>query len=98
MRIEWRDEAKADAREALEYIAQDNLAAAYGVYGEIEQQQLALLADFPKMGRSGRVKGTREWVVARTPYIVAYRIKGDAVQVLRVLHGTQQWPRRFSHG
>ena len=49
MRIEWRDEAKADAREALAYIAQDNLAAAYGVYGEIEQQ-VALLADFPKMG------------------------------------------------
>jgi toxin ParE1/3/4 len=97
LRIEWRDEAKADAREALAYIAQDNLAAAYGVYGEIEQQ-VALLADFPKMGRSGRVKGTRELVITRTPYIVAYRVKGDTVQVLRVLHGAQQWPRRFAQG
>lgn len=95
MLIEWRDEAKADARAALDYIAQDNLAAAYGVYGEIEQQ-VALLAEFPKMGRSGRVKGTRELVVTRTPYIVAYRIKGDVVQVLRVLHGAQQWPLGFS--
>lgn len=95
MLIDWRDEAKADAREALDYIAQDNLAAAYGVYGEIEQQ-VALLADFPKMGRSGRVKGTRELVITRTPYIVAYRIKGDVVQILRVLHGAQKWPRHFS--
>lgn len=95
MPIDWKDDAKADARAILEYISQDNLAAAYGVYAEI-QQHVSMLAEFPQMGRSGRVKGTRELVVARTPYIVAYRIKGDAVQVLRVLHGAQKWPQGFS--
>jgi toxin ParE1/3/4 len=50
------------------------------------------------MGRPGRVKGTRELVIVGTPYIVAYRIKGDAVQVLRVLHGAQKWPQGFSKG
>ncbi len=97
MLIEWRDEAKADARAALEYIAQDNLAAAYGVYAEIERQVLSL-AEFPKMGRAGRVKGTRELVITRTPYIVAYRIKGEIVHILRVLHGAQKWPKGFSRG
>jgi toxin ParE1/3/4 len=93
--IEWKDTAKADARAILEYIAQDNLAAAYGVYEEI-QQQVSMLAEFPELGRSGRVKGTRELVIARTPYIAAYQVKDAAVIILAVLHGAQQWPRRFS--
>jgi toxin ParE1/3/4 len=49
------------------------------------------LAPHPNLGRLGRVLGTRELVVARTPYIVAYRIEEAAVVVLRVLHGAQQW-------
>jgi toxin ParE1/3/4 len=56
---------------------------------EIERQT-DRLADYPKLGRPGRVKGTRELVVNRTPFIVVYRIKGEIVQILRVLHGAQQ--------
>jgi addiction module RelE/StbE family toxin len=47
---------------------------------------------FPEMGRPGRIEGTRELVISRTPYIAAYRIAGDTVRILRVLHGAQQWP------
>jgi plasmid stabilization system protein ParE len=50
------------------------------------------VAEFPQMGRSGRIEGTRELVISGTPYIAAYRIDGDAVRILRVLHGAQQWP------
>jgi len=32
-----------------------------------------LLADHPAMGRPGRIAGTRELVIVRYPYIVAYR-------------------------
>jgi len=39
------------------------------------------------------VKGTRELVISRTPYIAAYRIDGDLVTIVRVLHGAQQWPK-----
>jgi addiction module RelE/StbE family toxin len=54
--------------------------------------QVNALRQFPESGRPGRVDGTRELVIDRTPYIVAYRILGDTVRVLRVLHGSQQWP------
>jgi toxin ParE1/3/4 len=30
-------------------------------------------------------------VIGRTPYIVAYRSRGDAIEILRVLHGRQRW-------
>jgi toxin ParE1/3/4 len=46
------------------------------------------------MGRPGRVPGTRELVV--TPnYLVPYRIKGEVLEVLRVMHARQRWPNRL---
>jgi toxin ParE1/3/4 len=51
---------------------------------------------FPESGRPGRIEETRELVILRTPYIAAYRITGDTVRILRVLHGAQQWPEDMS--
>ena len=42
--------------------------------------------------KSGRVKGTRE-IVVRPNYVMVYRVSGKVVEVLRVLHVAQQWPR-----
>jgi toxin ParE1/3/4 len=53
------------------------------------------LARFPDSGRPGRVTGTRELVVTQTPFIVAYRRRGDAIEILSVLHGRQRWPDGF---
>ena len=39
----------------------------------------------------GRVAGTRELLIPRTPYLAAYLVDGDTVRILRVLHGTQMW-------
>jgi plasmid stabilization system protein ParE len=47
------------------------------------------------MGRTGRVKGTREWVVKQTPYLLAYAVENDTVQILRVIHSKQDWPQEF---
>jgi len=41
------------------------------------------------------VEGTRELVVTGTPFIVAYRRKGDQVLILDVLYGARKWPERF---
>jgi toxin ParE1/3/4 len=51
-----------------------------------------LLAEFPRVGRSGRIPGTRELVVLRTPYFLVYRIDEPLVEILRVVHGARQWP------
>ena len=55
----------------------------------------ARLAQLPESGRPGRRAGTRELIVARTPYLVPYRIRGELIEVLRVLHGRQRWPDAF---
>ena len=60
--------------------------------GDAIEEAVRRLADHPRMGRPGRVKGTRELVISGTPYVIAYRVKRDAVVILRLLHGAQRWP------
>jgi toxin ParE1/3/4 len=91
MQLQWTARAESDQEKLIAYIAQDSPKAALSQLDEIEGQT-DLLANYPKPGRLGRVKGTREQVVNRTSFIIVYRIKGSAVQILRVLHGAQQWP------
>lgn len=67
------------------------MAAAARVTGRIVDM-VEHLAEAPHRGRPGRIDGTRELVITRTPYIVAYRVIGHEAQVLRVLHAAQQWP------
>ena len=47
------------------------------------------------MGRLGRVPGTRELEIPRTPFIVPYKLEGEVIQVLRVFHGVRRWPTSF---
>jgi toxin ParE1/3/4 len=79
-------------REAIfDYIEADSPRAAVTVDDRIESH-VELLAGTPEIGRPGRIEGTRELVIRKTPYIAAYRIEGDTIRILRVLHGAQQWP------
>lgn len=77
-----------------EQIAADNPVSAPRVIERI-RTAVERLRHFPAIGRPGRVEGTRELVINGTPYIVPYRIKGEIVQIITVLHGAQRWPDRF---
>ena len=91
MIIDWLPEAIRNRFDQLDYIAEDSPNAAADQDDEIERQ-VNMLHDHPKMGRSGRVKGTRELVISRTPFVAVYRIQADTIQILRLLHSSQQWP------
>ncbi|RJG03582.1 type II toxin-antitoxin system RelE/ParE family toxin [Noviherbaspirillum sedimenti] len=91
MKLEWSQCALDDRDKIFDYIEQDNPHAAIAVDNRISEQ-VKLLAQFPEGGRTGRVEGTRELVISRTSYIVAYRISGNVVHILRVLHSAQFWP------
>jgi plasmid stabilization system protein ParE len=54
-------------------------------------EKAALLTRFPEIGRSGRVPGTREFLAHRH-YFLIYRVHGDQIQILRLLHTSRQWP------
>ncbi|MDM8523030.1 type II toxin-antitoxin system RelE/ParE family toxin [Desulfococcaceae bacterium HSG8] len=83
-----------DLNQSAEYIAQHNMNAARKLASRI-WNAVQMLAHHPEMGRPGRISGTRELVVSGTSYIVPYRIRGDEIQILRVLHGARKWPFKF---
>jgi len=91
MRLEWSILAQADRDALFDYIESDSPRAAITVDDRI-REQVETLAGFPESGRAGRIPGTRELVISRRPYIAAYRIAGSTVRILRVLHGSRQWP------
>lgn len=91
MRLEWSVWAQADRNAIFDYIQAINPRAAVAVDKRISDR-VNLLGRRPRSGRPRRVEDTRELVVARTPYIVAYRIIGDTVRILRVLHSSRRWP------
>ncbi len=92
MRLVWAEPALRDLTSARRYIALDNAPAAEHQVQRI-LAAIAGLVRFPEIGRPGRRARTRELVVSRTPYIVAYRLQGDTIIILRVLHGRRRWPR-----
>ena|SRR6516225_353778 len=90
-RLLWSEDAERDLDDITAYIADDDKVAAIRMRDEIERR-LEVLADHPRAGRAGRVGGTRELVLAGTPFICVYCIKRDNVIILRVLHGARRWP------
>lgn len=95
MSVEWSIFAQVDRDAIFDYIEVDSPQAAITVDDRI-RSQVEILAQFPQSGRPGRIEGTRELVILHTPYIVAYRIAGDTMRILRVLHGARRWPEDMS--
>lgn len=94
MKIKWLDLALEDLEDISNYISQDNPSAAKRIVARL-WAVVKTLAKHPEVGRPGRVSGTRELIVSRTPFLVPYRIVGSEIQILRVLHGARQWPESF---
>lgn len=91
MRLEWTQPAFGDIQEAGRYIALDDPQAAKRM-AERVREAVEYLVDQPNIGRPGRVQGTRELVISGTPFIAVYWVRGDVVQILRLLHHARQWP------
>ena len=90
MKLVWTLPAHEDRKSIREYIAVDNPGAAIRL-DELLCDKAAQLLDHPRLGRPGRLAGTRE-LVAHQNYILIYDVVGDVVRVLRVLHAARQWP------
>ncbi len=94
MRLEWLPVARRNRESQIAYLTQRNPRAALRMDDAIETA-VARLSDQPHSGRLGRLVGTRELVIAGTPYLIAYRVEANAVVILRLMHGAQRWPDRI---
>jgi toxin ParE1/3/4 len=92
MNIKWSPQALRDLASLRAFVAEDDPGAALRLVERIVDAIGTLLPEHPEIGRPGRVPGTRELVISRTPYIVPYRVRHGTLQILRVYHGARKWP------
>ncbi|AKM33545.1 addiction module toxin RelE (plasmid) [Pandoraea faecigallinarum] len=90
MRIIWTPEAEQDRDDVCEYIAPDNPRAAAHM-DQLFSDAAARLADHPKLGRAGKIAGTRE-LFPHENYRLVYEIDGETVWLLALVHTARQWP------
>ena len=91
MKLRYTKRALLDLVEIQDYISADNPDAARRVIAEIELE-IDRLAEHPALGRTGRIEETRELVILRYPYVVAYREYSGEVQILAIIHSARDWP------
>ena len=91
MRVQYTRLAISDLTSAYNYIASDSLENARLIIARIEKS-IETLVLYPLLGRKGRVADTREFVVVNTPFVVIYRVKGDILHILSILHTSKKYP------
>lgn len=94
MRVRWLRKALHNLDDEAAYIATDDAAAARLVVGRI-LDSVTQLVHQAGLGRPGRVPGARELIVHKTRFIAPYRVRGDAIEILRVFHTSRRLPQRW---
>jgi toxin ParE1/3/4 len=90
MDIKLTRKAEGDLESVEAFIREENPAAAIRTVLRI-LEAIEGLVEFPNIGRPGRVHGTRELVINRTPFIAVYKVIRNTVWILRVLHVARRW-------
>jgi len=90
MRLRWTVPAAQDLENIRNYLDDraPHLAArtVRAIY-----QQIRSLKGTPYRGRPGHRSGTRELPLSPLPYIVVYAVQPEAVEILHIYHGSQDW-------
>jgi plasmid stabilization system protein ParE len=93
MRIIWLLAARRDLQSIAAYYRK---AAGKAVADRMSQRiarSAMLLADHPHLGHpADSADGVHEWQVPQLPYLLPYRVRGDAIEILRVFHESQEKP------
>jgi toxin ParE1/3/4 len=94
MNIVWSAASVRQLEEVFEYLGGGSARLAKTTRRRILATVMRV-GQIPYSGRAGRVEGTREAVVPRSPFIVVYEIGPKAVEILGIWHGARLWPDSF---
>jgi addiction module RelE/StbE family toxin len=97
MRVKWQRLALKKLNDEAEYLAKEAPQAARE-FARALLTGIETLRKRPQLGRPGRVPGTRELALSRFPYLAVYRVREDALEILRVFHASRKWPRKSRGG
>lgn len=91
MKVRWTLIADIELLRLVTYIHPRNRQAALRLL-ERTRYRVRQLERFAHSGRPGRVTGTRELVIGKSPYIAVYTVEDDVVTIHHILHASLQWP------
>jgi len=92
MTVHWTQNALRQLRAVHDYIAQNSGRYAQRMVDQITRRS-AELEQFPQLGSvvpEYEEESIRE--VAERPYRIIYRVEGDRVTILAIVHGARQLP------
>jgi toxin ParE1/3/4 len=90
VRVIWTPEALQDRADIWDYIELDNPTAAVRM-DALFSDSANRLTEHPKLGKPGRIPGTRELIVHES-YRLVYEIQNETVWLLVLIHTARQWP------
>ena len=93
MRIRWTLPAADDLEGIKDYLQQHYPHLAEATIRAI-YKRIRTLKAHPSRGRPGHRQDTRELVLSPLPYTVVYRVKTEAVEIIHIYHGAQNWRLR----
>jgi toxin ParE1/3/4 len=90
--IVWLNEALTDLEDLRAFYTADvGIEFGFEAYDEV-LDKIAGLSFMPMRTRMGRIKGTREYVLERFPYIAILRVLEDHVEILGLIHTSRRYP------
>jgi toxin ParE1/3/4 len=90
MKLVWSEQARQEWTAQYRFYLERNPDAARRVRQAVMEGAKRLRAH-PKIGRPGRVEGSRELVISGTPFLLVYDENPARVEILHVYHGRQNW-------
>lgn len=95
--VAWTLPARQDLLKTIHYLVEQSPASAERLLNRLEAAA-ASLAEFPNRGRivPELELPRRELIVAG--YRLVYRVRGEEIQILRVIHGKQDFLKTWKEG
>ena len=90
MRIRWTLPAADDLENIRDYLQRHYPQFAEPTVRTI-YQRIRSLKNSPNRGRPGHRGGTKELSLTPLPYVVVYSVKPEAIEILHIHHGAQDW-------
>jgi toxin ParE1/3/4 len=94
MNILWTKRALSNLEAELDYYGRINPVLAKELT-TIIRESINNIANMPGIGRAGKKIGIRELVISKYPYILAYRVRAEVLEVLAVIHQNRKNIRSF---
>ena len=87
-RVQWRARTLDDLNRIHSWLSTLESADADRAILRIQAAAVSL-ARLGDIGRPSRIEGSRELSVRNAPYVTAYRIEADTIDILAVYHNAQ---------